>query len=316
MVAWKRDAGMLAWSLAISENPLASIADKRWAAQFLVAYGASDEASRAIADVQQAMQAGKVASSPAAARLMERLAIVNARFMRQRIGAMARRLGDLGNALLDTRRETVLVPAKGARTLLVVFSTMYSDFWLSYPVLHCLLPADTISILYLKDPREMIYLRGLAICGGTFGNLCAAVRKTADELSIDDVRVMAFSSGGYPALLLAAMTGASAYLGFSIRTDLSPTSPFPHHRYVERGIMKEAADDMMFDLKPLLTQRRTPKLGILYHGTEMEIDTPHAAHLADLPNFIVKAVANTRHNTILALLAEDRFEGIVRRFLR
>jgi hypothetical protein len=315
MVTWKRDAGMLAWSMAVGDNPVASIADKQLAAQFLVAYGASEEADRALAAMRRAMQASG-GGSPAAVRVMERLASVNTRFRRQHLGAASHRLGDLGKALLDAKREAVLVPAKGSRTLLVVFSTMYSDFWLSYPVLHCLLPTDTTSILYLKDPREMIYLRGLVTYGSTFRHLCAGVRRTAEELSIDDIRVMAFSSGGYPALLLATLVGASAYLGFSIRTDLSPTSPFPNHRYVERGFMKEAFDEMMFDLKPVLAEREAPKLGILYHGSEMEIDALHAKHLADLPNFMVKEVPATRHNTILSLLAQDKFEAIVRRFLR
>ena len=221
MASWKRDARMLDRSLEVARNPMASVVDRLRAAQFLVSYGALKEADQAMAAVYRTVEANNIVRSPMAVMAFERLVAINTHFRQQHIGAKLRRLGSLGHDLLDADREAVLIPAKGARTLLVVFSTMYSDFWVSYPVLHCLLPSDTTSILYLKDPRGMMYLQGLAAYGETFDALCAGVRKIAADLSIDDIRVTAFSSGGYAALLLATSIRAGAYLGFSIRTDLA-----------------------------------------------------------------------------------------------
>lgn len=72
----------------------------------------------------------------------------------------------------------------------------------------------------------------------------------------------------------------------------------------------------MLDLKPLLANGKAPTRSVLYYGSDARIDGLHARHLADLPNFIVKEVPDTRHNTIATLLADEQFEGIFRKFLR
>jgi hypothetical protein len=205
---------------------------------------------------------------------------------------------------------------KGARTLLVVFGTMHNDFWVSYPVLHCLLPTETVSVLYLKDPREMMYLCGLETYGATFDSMTEGIRSVARELAISDIRIAAFSSGGYAALLVASMLEASGYLGFSIRTDLSPASQLPMDHYVMREDLRQTAEARLFDLKPILQERAAPKRGSLYYGKVAKIDADHAKHLADLPNFIIKEVPGAWHNTIVSLLADGTFQGILQRFLR
>jgi hypothetical protein len=307
----KRDAKTLAWSIQTARAPGASMYDKLSAAEFLVAYGMTDEADAAIHATNVLMRQSGVST----ARLMHRLATISRGFRDARIEIRLKKLGTLGTRLLAEEEESVLSVAKGSRTLLVVFSSMNGDFWVSYPVLHCLLPTESTSILYLKDPSEMMYLLGLRSFGPTFDALSVGIRALARDLGIRDVRVMGFSSGGYPGLLAASRIEASAFLGFSIRTDLSPGSPLPTDRYVVREDLRSAAGDLLFDLKPVLQKNAAPKLGVLYYGKMTELDAAHAKHLADLPNFVVKELPETRHNTIMTLLADGKFEGIVRKFL-
>ena len=311
----KRDAKTLAWSIEAARTPTASVPDKLSAAEFLVAYGASDEADAAIHAANVRMQVSGLKGGPSLTKLMERLATISRRFRDARLETALKKLGTFGARLLDENEEAVLSTAKGARTLLVVFGTMNNDFWVSLPVLHCLLPTERTSVLYLKDPREMMYLRGLETYGATFESLCAGVRKVADDLSISDIRITGFSSGGYAGLLLASIIEASAFLGFSIRTDLSETSPLPMDRYVVREDLRRTASELLLDLKPVLRKKAAPKVGVLYYGKMTELDATHAKHLADLPNFIVKEVPETLHNTVMSLLADGKFEGIVRKFL-
>jgi hypothetical protein len=314
-VRTKRDAATLAWAIEAARTPAASIYDKLSAMEFLVAYGLSSEADDAMKAARVRMRAGGVAGGPSVTRLMGRLAAISRRFREERLESRLRRLGGLGARLLDGNEEAVLSAAKGARTLLVVFGTMNNDFWVSYPVLHCLLPTETVSVLYLKDPRGLMYLRGLQAYGDSFESLCAGIGSVARDLSITDIRVTAFSSGGYGALLLASRLGARAFLGFSIRTDLSPASPLPMDRYVTREKLRQAVGDRMVDLEPVLRERAVPGLGVLYYGDGTEIDAAHARHLAGLSNFIVKQVPDTRHNTVMTLLTDGSFERALRRFL-
>lgn len=316
MALAKRNAETLARSLRTALAPSGTLQDKLSAAELHVAYGLSDQADRAIAAARAAMQAQGVTASAPAARLIQRLDAINRRFREARLAAKVKALGPFGARLLDNNDEAVLAVAKRSRTLLVVFSTMHNNFWVSCPVLHCLLPTETVSVLYLKDPSEMMYLCGLKIYGATFAALSDGILSVARELAIDDIRVAAFSSGGYAALLMASLLDANAYLGFSVRTDLSPASPLPTDRYVMRKALRDAAAAHLIDLKPMLRQRASPKRGILYYGNLARIDVAHARHLADLPRFIAKEVPHTWHNTIVTLLADGTFEGILRRFLR
>ena len=316
MALAKRNAETLARSLRTALAPSGTLRDKLSAAELHVAYGLADQADRAIEAARAAMQAQGVTPAAPAARLIERLDTINRRFREAQLAAKVNALGTFGARLLDNKEEVVLSVARRSRTLLVVFSTMHNNFWVSCPVLHCLLPTGTVSVLYLKDPREMMYLCGLQTYGATFAALADGIRSVARELAINDIRVAAFSSGGYAALLMASLLEANAYLGFSVRTDLSPTSPLPTDRYVMRKALRDAAAAHLIDLKPMLRERASPKRGILYYGNLARIDVAHARHLADLPDFIVKEVPNTWHNTIVTLLADGTFEGILRRFLR
>jgi len=316
MALAKRNAETLARALRMALAPSGTLRDKLSAAELHVAYALADQADRAIEAARASMQAQGVSAAAPAARLVERLDTINRRFREERLPAKVKALGTFGTRLLDNNAEVVLSVAPGARTLLVVFSTMHNNFWVSCPVLHCLLPTASISVLYLKDPREMMYLCGLKTYGPAFAALADGIRSVARELAVQDIRVAAFSSGGYAALLMASLLDADGYLGFSVRTDLSPGSPLPTDRYVMRRALREAAAAHLIDLKPVLRERASPKRGILYYGNLARIDVAHATHLADLPAFTVKEVPNTWHNTIVTLLADGTFEGILRRFLR
>jgi acetyl esterase/lipase len=124
---------------------------------------------------------------------------------------------------------------------------------------------------------------------------------------------MGFSSGGYAALLAAATLRAQGVLGFSISTDFSRDATLPDSLAAARA---SVPDGPFLDLKPLLVSARSPRLGVLYYGEESLGDATHARRLADLPNFVVKEVRGARHNTVMTLLAEGKFQSIVRRFLR
>lgn len=308
-IARKRDADTLAWSIEISKSRDASLFDRGNAAEFLVAYGNVDAATVALRNLDTMLRQQGLTSP----HVMGRLITVTERFRRMGIPQAVRELGDLGQRLLSSSEEAVLWKAPGSGKLLVVFNSMFGDFWLSNPVLHCLIRDNRTNILYLKDPSERIFAGGLKTYGANFDALIAGISATAKDLAVSDVRVMGFSAGGYAALLAAMKLRANAFLGFSVRTDLSPASRLPNSQFA--SLADRVADDVYLDLEPLLRASGAPRRGILYYGENEHSDAAHAERLARLPHFVVRRLAATLHNTVLTLLAEGEFERTVRKFL-
>jgi hypothetical protein len=279
------------------------------ATEFLIACGRTEEAGIGLRRSAQMLQVRGMRFSSLAI-----LQSVNRRLEAARVHQRVVSLGELGARLFSSSEEVVMWTAPRPRTLLVVFGSMYGDVWLSYPVLQCLLPVETTSILYLKDPAAMMFLTGLSSFGPGFDALCAGIRALAAEHGLTDIRVMGYSSGGFGGLLAAAHIEATSYLGLSIRTDLDPQSALPKDRYVERADLRAAAGSLMIDLKPVL-ERAHPQRGILYYGAKSRIDEAHARHLAGVPDFTIQRMADSHHNTVIHLIAEGRFDGVIRRFL-
>ena len=53
----------------------------------------------------------------------------------------------------------------------------------------------------------------------------------------------------------------------------------------------------------------------LYYGASDLADTYQAEHMRDLPNFKVHRVANSPHNVIVSLVAENRFAATLEEIL-
>ena len=85
---------------------------------------------------------------------------------------------------------------------------------------------------------------------------------------------------------------------------------------LERLFYLKGSGWVLGDLNPWLRRRASAKRGTLTYGNLARIDVSHARHLADLPRVIAKEVPHTWHNTIVTLLADGTFGGILRRFLR
>ena len=305
----KRNAEGLHLALRIARTWSASLHDRLVATERLVAYGMAEEANVALRDVA-ALVASLGRPRPP---VLSQLAEANAHLWRAGIPGMWRQLGELGQRLLSSEEESVLWKAPASNRLLVVFCSMYGDFWVSGPVLHCMLRETGSSILYLKDPSERGLLGGLRSFSGTFDGLLDGIERSAASAGARDIRIMGFSSGGYAGLLAAIRLKAAAFLGFSIRTDMVPS--VPPDAAVER-YYAGVPDALRTDLLPLIRDADAPRRGVLYYGANSDSDAVQAERLAAFSNFVVKRLANSGHNSVLPLIASGEFERAVRRLLR
>jgi hypothetical protein len=307
----KNEREALAWSLATVRSDARDPYDMLSAAEFLVALGHLDEADLGLERAEKLLAARGVKAVATISGLSE----VSRSFRRASLHLRVADLGTLGDRLMSPNEVSVLSVAPGARTLLIVFGSMYGNLWVSYPVLHCLLPSAAVSILYLKDPSDMMFLAGLPALGRGFEAFCAGIRATAARHAIADIRIVGFSSGGYAGLLAAMRIRASAFLGLSMRTDLAPKSALPSDRYVNRPTLRQTVGNLMFDLKPLLSASAFPRRGTIYYGADAEIDAAHGRHLIGLPNFGVYEMTATRHNSVVKLIAAGMFDNVIKDLL-
>jgi hypothetical protein len=142
--------------------------------------------------------------------------------------------------------------------------------------------------------------------GGDIDEMGLYLKKFCEDKRFSRVSVLGFSSGGYASLFAAGCIGASSFIGFGIRTDWSLSCPHP----ISPGRVSPEADQ--YASNTLANLRHAENManigqGSLYYGASDLLDTYQAENMRDLPNFKVHRVANSQHNVILSLAAENRF---------
>jgi hypothetical protein len=108
--------------------------------------------------------------------------------------------------------------------LIIVFSTAYNNFDISFLVLHAIFLQYGYSILYLKNLDGGMFADGCPGFGTSIDTMQRGLEAFINSHGIVETFVTGFSSGGYASLYLAGQIGASPYLGFGIKTDWSRTS--------------------------------------------------------------------------------------------
>ncbi len=297
-------------AVALAGDPRATPKQLLHAAEVRTAYADLDGSDALIARAQRMLAHSKVDSGG----FLERLSAVNRTLRAAQIPKRVREIGPIAEELASDK-GMVLFEKPGARRLVVVLATMFNDFWVSLPVLHCFLAEHNCAILYLRDHGNRMYLYGVNGFGPDFAAIETAVLDVVRTGGYRDVQVLGFSSGGYAGLLLASRIGAQGYLGFSIRTDMAPDSALPLDRLAMRIGDAPDRQDLLMDLKVRVSESGSPKMSVIYYGEKAVIDAAHAEHMRGVPGVIVKQVKGGLHNSVMSLLAANEFSRVLKLFL-
>lgn len=207
----------------------------------------------------------------------------------------------------------LLSPPQPSTRMLVVFTTMFNNFYVSNLVLLTLLQRLGCHLLLLKDATLANYLAGVAGLAADLPGIAAAVRSTATRLGARQIFVCGFSSGGYAALYTALQIHAQGYLGLSHAIDLRPDSSLPAPLFFTPAVRSRLDPAAQVDLRTLLRAADPHVPRWLMYGEHSLRDRPHALHVSDLPTIEVLSVPDAGHNVVQALLASGRFiEAFVR----
>lgn len=203
-----------------------------------------------------------------------------------------------------------LDPKVAAESLVIVFTGVSRQFWISLDILHRILGRYFGQIVYLRDHRSIFYLAGVGDWGGYDATL-KRLRDIAAQAKAAKLFVMGISAGGYAALKYGLDLSADAVLALSPRTELG------HLREKEKSasrlrrlrIPAEALDLLpAYDRAP-----RRPQSTIVF-GAKNERDALQAQRLAHLPEVRLMPLAGVAaHNVMVHLLTAGEFDRYLQR---
>lgn len=295
----------LATSRDIAARPDLQLHTRILAADVLTAHGELDVADRLLAELRRVAwdnpHIGTVVRASATLRAFE-------------VPGKLAGMRDLA-AELNGDFEAVVADRERPACIILVFTDITQRFWLSLPVLHLFLEPFNGRIIYLKDARNEAFLSGLQGFGGTYAHTLAGLEAWlgADR---DQVHVLACSAGGFVGLKAAIDLKVRSFLGFGVRTDLSPRSPLPINGAAARLKAEARRPDMLIDLRPELHGKAHPGAVTLYAGAANLVDIAHADHLRATGRVRVETLPTKSHNSVQQLVADGGFAEALARHLR
>jgi len=174
-----------------------------------------------------------------------------------------------------------------------------------------------VSLVYIKDFRDLYGTRGYSSLGPDRASSVAALRRIARDLSGKRTYVLGVSFGGYPALYYGLQVGAEAVLCLGGMTDLTrdfneALGPLPRNylNFVQQ--VPEHATNLR-DI--YAAAERRPRVLLVFSG-EHPRDRPQAQRLAGLPNVELMPVAGeSHHNVVHPLIRKGQFLPLLVRLL-
>ncbi|APB98208.1 alpha/beta fold hydrolase [Polynucleobacter asymbioticus] len=174
--------------------------------------------------------------------------------------------------------------SKHPSKLIIVFTTMYNNFYMSNAVLAAFLLQFGISILILKDATRFNYLKGVQGLGDDLSKVANKIQLIIDQEGIKEVIIAGFSSGGYASLLLSCLVPCNRYLGFSIRSDLSEHSALAPPKFFLSEVRELLDKRWLINMRERLTTAAIDCRKEIYVGKDNTEDMRHADNLRGLPD--------------------------------
>jgi hypothetical protein len=209
----------------------------------------------------------------------------------------------------------LLFESANSRKLLVVFTTIFNNFYISHLALHAMLKDLGCHVLLLKETTLANFQRGVASFASDFPDIAVQIQATARKLGADRIYLSGFSSGGYAALQTALSFPCDGYLGFSHSTDLSAGSPLPRPAHYPEAVFAQLDQRWLVDLRPILADADPAAPRVLVYGDRAWKDLAHSQHLAGLKTIRLVRLAGASHDSIQVLLARGRLTEAFRRLV-
>ena len=171
-----------------------------------------------------------------------------------------------------------------------------------------------VDVVFVRDLSQSFYQRGVPGLGETFPEMATSLQPYVDAAPRSVC--IGNSAGGFPALILGSMCGASEVQAFSPLTFLDRARRFRHHdkRWskhidpVNRGPERQRA---FLDTRPIVREHPATSVTIHY-SNDLRIDRAHARRMSRCPNVTLDAVPGRNHFVIREMRASGQLEKLLR----
>jgi tetratricopeptide (TPR) repeat protein len=191
----------------------------------------------------------------------------------------------------------------GARTIVIVFAGREERLFLGVELLHRVLRAHEVSVVYLRDLERTRYFGGVVALGSSVDATCVALRAIVARAGAERVLMIGSCMGAAAALRYGLELEAEAVLGLS--PNLTPwDGPMTLEAQSKLAAM-QAIDSRFFDKIGEIVARaaRRPKITLIY-GASCPADAADATTLDGLAGVELVGIENySEHNTLIQLLA-------------
>ncbi len=203
-------------------------------------------------------------------------------------------------------------PQRAAHTLLIVFTGVGKQFWVSLDLLHRILRRWFGQILYLRDFREIYFLAGVHGLGEDYAATLARLKQIASASSIEKRLVLGTSAGGYGALRYGLDLSADAILALSPATDLRNGV----HEVIANRLRDLQIPAEELDLLPAYERaHHRPRVTMVY-GAHNPQDCAAAQRFAHFSEFQLVPVPDVASHDITAhLIGTGKFEQLLQELL-
>lgn len=200
-------------------------------------------------------------------------------------------------------------------SLLVVFTTMFNNFYISNLALLALIRKIGVSVLVLKDPTVFNFLNGINGLGRDFQRSMARLVDFAKQNQVAKLVTLGYSSGGYAALLASVELKATGCLALAVHSDYSGASLLPQPRFMSDEVRAQIPQHWLVNLRDYLSLCNSGCERRLFFGEQSRKDSLHAQNLAGMKNVSVEKVENCGHAVVSPLFTSGRLEAELRALL-
>ena len=212
----------------------------------------------------------------------------------------------------DYPKPLQVVPRQGAETALLVFCGASHRIGMPLTMFHRWLARLPVSLVYLRDLRELCYLGGIKDLGGDLSSTVSALGGLVQDLGARRIVCYGNSVGGYGALRYGLDLAADAVIcmGGLINLDAAFNR---HLRYANTARTVETAfPEAQFDLRELYRRAEARPRCWLVYGERNWDDRIHARYMTGLDGVTLKQIDGYRgHNGALELIHAGRFDELL-----
>ena len=292
-------------ALAVLRAPGASVGAQLTAATLLVEHGMTEIVQPVLSRLQS--QSPVARQLILAVREIERMGLAQSLPM----GATADNPAD---SQLESLKGFHEKPVAGSDTLLIVFAGRNNRIWLTFSLLHRILRAAGVSIVYVRDLQENWYTQGVVGLGDSYGATVEAFKSLAARYGARRILTLGNCVGCLGALRFGLSLGAQGVLG--IAPNVRPIGilkpEFAARVEAVRRLLPAGHKDMHAQYAEAATR---PGVTLVY-GEQSEPDASDAKYMADIPGVQIAGIPNaTDHDSVKDLLIRGLLQQILREFV-